>query len=160
MSTPTNELGTAQPAPPRLRIAAGYKRPLVMQAVATFEAGARRVAEFRGLAASDMRDSQLEACSRARIDMADARTTLGREGLLHLVDRTVPVSTISREALRLRTLMRSADYNPDQAHHVAALETVAGITPGLLADVITGRALIERLPLQRLASVLGVKAVA
>lgn len=148
---------------PRLRIAVGRKTgagPLVIQAVASFEAGARRVAEFDGLAADDMLDSQIEAVSRAWTAMADARTTLGRAGYLHLVDQTVPVRVISREALRLRTLMRSADYNPDEPGAVAALETVAGITPGLLADVLAGRALVERLPLQRLASLLGVKAVA
>ncbi|MFD8142469.1 hypothetical protein [Streptomyces sp. NPDC059708] len=149
--------------PSRLRIAVGRKSgagPLVVQAVAAFESGARRVAEFDGLAADDLRVEQVEACSRAWSAMAEARTVLGRAGYLHLVDRSVPVSVISREALRLRTLMRSADYNPDDSHDVAALEMVAGIAPGLLADVLAGRALVERLPLQRLASLLGVRAVA
>lgn len=66
---------------------------------------------------------------------------------------------LTPEVLRLRMQMRAARYNPDLPHEVQALETVAGIWPGLLADVIAGRAPLDhRIPRQTLDRVLSVAA--
>ncbi|NXY98796.1 hypothetical protein HYE82_31340 [Streptomyces sp. BR123] len=150
-----------QVTPPRLRIAAGYKRgagPLVTQAVIDFEAAARLIAEFAGLDADDMLDSQIEACGRARTAMADARTTLARTGHLHLIDHTVPVPAVDRRVLRLRTHMRAAGYNPGETHGVQALADRVGIDRDRLTAVLTGRALYDhRIPQRRLADALGLQ---
>lgn len=134
---------------------------LVAQAVAAFEAGTLRLAEFAGLDADDMLDSQIEACGRARTAMADARTTLARTGHLHLIDHTVPVPAVDRRVLRLRTHMRAAGYNPNQTHGVRALADRVGIDRDRLTAVLTGRAPLDhRIPQRRLADALGLQAVA
>ncbi|MGW2226816.1 hypothetical protein [Streptomyces formicae] len=63
------------------------------------------------------------------------------------------------EVLRLRMRMRAAHYNPDLPHEVQALETVAGIWPGHLADVVAGRAPLDhRIPQQTLNRILSIAA--
>lgn len=152
------------PIPARRLVAAGIKRgagPLVTQAVASFETATRVVAEFTGLDTGDMRDSQVEACGRARTAMADARTTLARAGYLHLIDPTVSVPGIDPRVLRLRTQMRAAGYNPNEAHKVEALACVAGIDTRRLAAVLIGRALLDSgISQRRLAQALGLQTAA
>lgn len=148
-----------QVPPARRLIAAGSKRgtgPLT-PIVDRHEAAARIVAEFAGLTAADLRDSQLDAIGRARTTLADTRIELAQSGHLHLIDTTVPVPSIDRRVLRLRTQMRAAGYNPDRTNQVAALACVAVIDTDRLIAILTGRALLDRISQRRLAATLGVQ---
>jgi hypothetical protein len=159
----TNSTRASARVPSRRHIVVGRKTgtgPLTL-IVDRHEAAARVVAEFAGLAAADLRDSQLDAISRARTTLTDTCTELARSGHLHLIDRTVPVPAIAREVLRLRTTMRAAGYNPDQPHKVEALATIVGIDTRRLADVLVGRAPYgQHIPTGRLTQALSAASAA
>ncbi|CAM5530876.1 hypothetical protein SALBM135S_00870 [Streptomyces alboniger] len=76
-----------------------------------------------------------------------------------LADPPRHMPRLAPEVLRLRMRMRAAHYNPDLPHQVQALETVADIWPGQLADVIAGRAPLDhRIPRRTLDRILSVAA--